>query len=202
MSSSRYLDVDAYDAALTRTTPLSLSSSRGGLVGATTGTYALFAGGSGDDSVPQTTVDAYNASLTRSTPTALATASAYSASASTADGRALFNGSGTVSIYDTALTRTTAALSSDAVSNAAAAIGYAVLFAGGASNSAAGYLATVDAIIYDYELNITVPEWWAYAFGSDAEAVTTTALPLSLSGASPFSGYMRPATKTYTGLVS
>ena len=72
--------MDAYNAALTRTTAASLSVARQGLTAITLGNHALIVGGrSGATSFG--TVDVYDASLTRTTATELSIARHNSAAA-------------------------------------------------------------------------------------------------------------------------
>ena len=77
-------------------TATALSVARYYLAGASVGDYALFGGGTDDESM-FTTVDAYNTSLTRSTPTALSEGRAALAGASVGD-YALFGGGYTGSV--------------------------------------------------------------------------------------------------------
>jgi hypothetical protein len=66
--------VDAYNAALTRVSAISLSEGRRNLAAASSANYALFGGGEsgvGVKYVYHTTVDKYDSSLTRSTPAGL-----------------------------------------------------------------------------------------------------------------------------------
>ena len=77
-------------------TATALSVARMYLAGASVGDYALFGGGTDDESM-FTTVDAYNTSLTRSTPTALSEGRYFLAGASVGD-YALFGGGYTGSV--------------------------------------------------------------------------------------------------------
>ena len=77
-------------------TATALSVARMYLAGASVGNYALFGGGTDDESM-FTTVDAYNTSLTRSTPTALSAGRAALAGASVGN-YALFGGGYTGSV--------------------------------------------------------------------------------------------------------
>ena len=77
--STHYATVDAYNSALTRSTPTALSRARRDLAGASGGSYALFAGGyynemNGSGDRYAGVVDAYNAALQRTTPAELSQA--------------------------------------------------------------------------------------------------------------------------------
>ena len=130
--------VNAYNTSLTRSTPTSLSQSRGFLAATTVGDYALF-GGSSNAGIYLSTVDAYNTSLTRSTPTSLSVARGNLAATTVGD-YALFGGgcssssiySSTVDAYNTSLTRSTpTALSVARYQLAATTVGDYALFGGG-----------------------------------------------------------------------
>jgi hypothetical protein len=140
--------VDAYDAALTRTTPTALSSARQQLAAASVGSYALFGGGCKDDisgSSYISAVDSYNSSLSRTTPTALSSARRQLAAAGGGSyavfgGGIIYGGNGAgsskaadaVDLYNSSLTRTVGAALREGRSGLAAASvsGYAI-FAGG-----------------------------------------------------------------------
>ena len=90
--SGSYLStVEAYDASLTRTTPIVLSAAK--IVGeaVTIGNYALFGGGSDGNAIAA--VEAYDTSLTRTIPEALSTAR-NGLAAATVGNYALFGGGG------------------------------------------------------------------------------------------------------------
>lgn len=66
----KYLStVESYDASLTRSTAVELSSAKTALASATVGEYAMFAGGykGNSDAAYVATVDAYNTALTKTT---------------------------------------------------------------------------------------------------------------------------------------
>jgi len=141
--------VDAYNSALTRSTPTALSSGRHNFAATSVGDYALFAGGAtGSAGSRISNVNAYNTSLTRSTPTALSSGRHF-LEATSVGNYALFAGgtytnstgstryySNVVDSYNTSLTRDTpAALSSGRYDLAAASVGNYALFAGGATSS-------------------------------------------------------------------
>lgn len=66
----KYLStVESYDASLTRSTAVELSSAKIDLASATVGEYAMFAGGykGNSDAAYVATVDAYNTALTKTT---------------------------------------------------------------------------------------------------------------------------------------
>ena len=83
---------------------------------------------------------------------------------------------------------------------AATTVGNYALFGGGSTGSAS---AAVDAyeVNANYLLTLFVPAWYAYALNGAAETVVTTDTTLSLSNPTPFNGYLKPATKTYTGQI-
>jgi hypothetical protein len=152
--------VDAYDAALTRSTPTAAS----GLAysaATTIGNYALFGGGTANGYM-YSAVFAYDTSLTRSTPTGLSLARAYHAAA-TVGNYALFGGglpfsgvrSAVVDAYDLSLTQSTPTALSSARSNlAATTLGIYALFGGGITD-APSYSAVVDA--YNTSLTRSTP---------------------------------------------
>lgn len=80
-----YDTVDAYNASLTKTSATALSVARRNLLGASTNSYAIFAGGYGDK-----TVDAYDSSLTRSILTSLPRSYSGSGNGTFANGLAVF----------------------------------------------------------------------------------------------------------------
>lgn len=114
--------VDAYNRNLSRSTPTALSTARYYGAGASTGEYAVCAGGSTTSAVSNV-VNAYNASLVRSTPTALSAARQHLAGAKVGN-YALFAGghtnigetsvSAVVNSYSSTLTRGTATALSQA----------------------------------------------------------------------------------------
>ena len=136
--------VNAYDTSLTRTFPTDLSSARYNVAGASTGNYALFAGGiSGtrsNDTTVTTVVDAYNASLTRTSATVLSEQNEDWTGVSFGT-YALFGGgqnngveyySSTVNVYNSSLTRSVATpLSKARQSLGATSVGDFALFGGG-----------------------------------------------------------------------
>lgn len=103
--------VSALDASLTQTMPEKLSARMEYHAAATTGNYALFAGGYRGGTV----VDAYDASLTRHSATPMSVERQHHVGV-TIDGFAIFAGGGpsgyggtahkTVDVYDSSLTRT------------------------------------------------------------------------------------------------
>lgn len=145
--------VDAYNAALSRSTPTALSVARADLAATTIGKYALFAGGS---AYPYHTVDAYNETLARSIPQALSVGR-HTLAASSNNNYALFGGgqpgvgfSNVVDAYDTTLVRSTPLpLSQARLDLGSASVGDYILFGGGNSGGA-NYSAVVDA--YDDKL--------------------------------------------------
>lgn len=161
-ASSMRKHATAYDLALTRSYPTTLSVARYHFAAVAVGSYILFGGGVIDTSTATTyssTVDAYDPALTRTTPTALSVARGYVSAAMAGNGLyALFAGGSksggtavsTVDAYDSALTRTTpTALSTARRYMAAASLGQYALFGGGSSTN------TVD--VYDASLTrITV----------------------------------------------
>lgn len=144
--------VDAYDSALTRTTPTALSLARYNHAATTIGNYALFGGGTSRSlSNPVDTVDAYNTSLTRTTPAVLSLAR-YSHAATTVGNYALFGGGyssgykNTVDAYNTSLTRTTAiALNVAREDLSATTVGNYALFAGGYGSAASSVVDAYNA---------------------------------------------------------
>lgn len=132
-------------------TATALSSARHGLVGASVGNYALFAGGYVGGNV----VDAYDTSLTRSTPTVLSQGRAPAGTF--VNGYALFGGglkgdfSNVVDTYNTSLTRSTAtALSTSRQCSGTTLVDYALF---GADTDTPSDV--VDA--YDTSLTRTIP---------------------------------------------
>ena len=149
--------VDAYDTALTRTTPTVLSVARRIMDATSVGNYALFGGGY--DKADSAVVDAYDAALTRTTPTVLSVAR-RNLTAIGVGNYALFGGglsstkSAVVDAYDTALTRTTpTVLSAARYILSATSVGIYALFGGGLDGAARS--AVVDA--YDTALTRTTP---------------------------------------------
>ena len=146
--------VDAYNGALTRSTPTALSVARYQLAATTVGNYALFGGGYGSNPSFKDTIDAYNGTLTRSTPTVLS-AVRFRLAATTVGNYALFGCGGgsnseykdAVDAYDTNLTRSTpTALSVARSSLSATTVGNYALFGGGGGSSPSG-IETVDAYV-------------------------------------------------------
>ena len=88
-----YNTVDAYNAALVRSTPTNLSQARGYVSATTVGNYALFGGGATTllNTDNSNIVDAYNIDLVHSTPTNLSQARGNIA-ATTVGNYALFGG--------------------------------------------------------------------------------------------------------------
>mgnify|MGYP003602506334 CR=1 FL=1 len=133
-------------------TATALSVARMDLAGASVGNYALFGGGTDDESM-FTTVDAYNTSLTRSIPTSLSVARYYLVGASVGD-YALFGGGTdnesiftTVDAYNMSLTRSTpTALSAGRAALAGASVGNYALFGG-------GYTGSVSSVVDAYEFS-------------------------------------------------
>ena len=167
--------VDAYDRALTRSTPTTLQSSRGKLSGTTVKNYALFAGGgAASSSSKYNYVDAYNTSLTRTTATELSI-SRYYATAVTIGNYALIAGGTTsssssstlnsVETYNTSLTRGTATALSVARSKlSSATVGDYALIAGGSNKTSA-----VDA----YNSALTKTTATALSLGRDSMGATS-----------------------------
>jgi len=161
-----FRESDAYNTSLTRSILTSLSDDKGDLAATTIGNYALFGGGSGTETKPNSdTVDAYDTSLTKIMPTALSVGR-YSLAATSVGAYALFGGgyiynsdaphSSVVDAYNQSLTRSTPIGLSVARSNlSATTAGIYALFSGGndKSNEAAAYV--VDA--YDISLTRTIP---------------------------------------------
>lgn len=128
--------VATVNSSLTVTARTSLSTARTRHGAASTGNYALFAGGYGPSTRDGTidTVEAYDTSFTRTAATSLSAARAALRGVSL-EGYALF-GSGTlrstaVDLYDKSLTRTTLNLAHAHFWGAAMALGNYALFAGG-----------------------------------------------------------------------
>lgn len=141
--------VDAYDAALTRNSPTTLSERRAYMGAAAVGGYALFAGGVTNGVTvtsphkPSSVVDAYNASLTRTSATKLVS-SLVGAAGGSIGNHAIFAGGANrdsdgyyiattyCSIYDASLTRTSnIKLTTSRYCALSASVGDHVLFAGG-----------------------------------------------------------------------
>jgi len=151
--------VYAYDNSLTQSTPTALSVGRKFIIGASAGSYAVFAGGYTSSSANSAVVDAYDSSLTRSTPTVLSAARRQGAG-STIESYALIAGgygdsgvSDVVDAYDDSLTRSTpTALSAARYSLAAAATDDYALIGGGNTGNKSD---VVDA--YDTSLTRSTP---------------------------------------------
>lgn len=162
-SSAASATVDAYDTALTRTTPTGLSTARYYLAGTRTGQYALFGGGNLSENTVSAVVNVYNASLTRQTAPSLSLARGSLAAAHVGD-YALFGGGctyygssylyseSTLDAYDDSLTLTQAEGISSAWALAATQIPTHALFGGGRgrtsqdswySNTVTGYSASL-----------------------------------------------------------
>lgn len=199
-SSSVSYSVDVYDTSLTRTSPISLSTQRTSS-GASTGNYALFAGGSTSTSVANVTdvVDAFDASLTRTTPTALSVARVPSGtgigySALFAGDAYARNGTAAVDAYDESLTRTTPLelRNSGHASVIGASAGDYALFV---AQTYIELYSVVDAFSTGttYYLDITVPQWSKYYIdGVTSEPVITLSdTTVSAIASSPFNGYIR-----------
>lgn len=188
--------VDAYDTAMTRTSPEPLSVARSALAAATVGGYALFGGGeslrimvSGSNTVKYMStindVNAYDSALTQTKPTALS-AFRRALAAVGVGSYALFGGGesitnsisppqvtptytvkNTVDAYDASLTRTTpTTLSTARQELAAAAVGGYGLFGGGYTTKS--HSNVVDA--YDASLTHTSPAGIAVARNNLAAA--------------------------------
>lgn len=146
---------EIYDSSITKITATNknLSVARMALAAASTGSYALFAGGLAEDSKVVNTVDTYNSSLTKSTTTGLSN-SRYTLNGLSIDNYAIFAGGrssfsgylSTIDIYDNSLTRTTNSLSLAKVSLASTILGNKAIFAGGGTYQSGGIQAnnTVD----------------------------------------------------------
>lgn len=163
--------VDAYDTALTRTTPTPLSRAGFALAAATVGDYALFGGGRISSSGLSNIVDAYNKSLIRTTAPTNLRDFRHSLAAAVVGNHALFGGGkgigdhstnyNTVDAYDASLT----SKSVDWLTYpgrfclAAAATEKYAVFGGGRSTGQYvtdnKYFTTVDA--YDTSLTHTTP---------------------------------------------
>lgn len=153
---------DAYNAALTRSTPAELSVAREIPASASVDSYVLFAGGRDDSSSRRSdAVDAYNTALTRSTPEDLSLGRTLLAGASVGN-YALFAGGvatgsagrPTVDAYNASLTRSTPeALARERSNQAGASVGSYALFAGGQDGDSE--LNTVEA--YNTALTRTTP---------------------------------------------
>lgn len=166
VTSSYQSGVDAYDDALSKTTPTSLSVARYGMASASIENYAIFAGGDSYESsttTKESTVDAYNDSLTRTNPSSLSTPTEYFAGTSI-EGYALFGGGrggttlNSVIVYNNSLTKTTGdSLSVARYSLGAASNNNYALFAGGLDSNAAVYYGYNIVDAYDSTLTHTVP---------------------------------------------
>lgn len=199
--------VVAFSNTLTRSTPASLSSARGGLTATNTSSHAIFAGG---DSTP--IVDAFNSSFTR---TALSTphsywsvmgATSFANKALLAGGKASYSSSywSDVYSYDTSLTRTSlTALSVKRSGIYAASNDSYAIFAGGEGSS---YYDVVDAYNTSFT-RVTAPslDEALYEWNGNATAagMKTHALLFPRSGSSntAFNGkvysYDTSLTKTF-----
>jgi len=134
---SAYSSIDAYDEYLTHSNVKNyLTEARTRLGAATTGNYALFAGGHGSNETAYATVEAYDESLTRSLPEELCV-NRYNLGSASVGNYALFGGgiyasSGTtyVDAYDTSLThsRPTPFLSKEEWPSAVANSAYAIFY--------------------------------------------------------------------------
>jgi hypothetical protein len=186
--------VEAYDTALTKSTPTPLSVARHNLAGATVGDFALFAGGhkyENPDNIYRATVDAYDTALTRTTPDELSQARSYLAAA-TVGNYGIFGGgyggsgySAAVDAYDIFLTRISGLALSQARSNlgAAALIGnlppgtkskdFAV-FVGGYVPDTHFSSGAVDA--YDESLRMTSLSFYDGAYNTTGASVGNYAL--------------------------
>jgi len=190
--------VDAYDSALTRTTPSPLSVVKIDPAGTPVGDYALIGGGgkvggglTGDF---HSAVDAYDASLTRTAATALS-AARRALSAASVGNYALFAGGDTttssssnsklVDAYNSSLTRTSATGLSMAASEMAAvsAGGYAMF--GGGSND----MDLIDVVnAYSASLTRVTPTVLSQA-RYKVEAVSVGSCALFYGGQKARSGY-------------
>ena len=83
---------------------------------------------------------------------------------------------------------------------AATTVGNYALFGGGVGST---YSAVVDAYEDNpnYLLTLFVPAWYAYALNGAEETVVKADTTLSFSNPTPLNGYLKPATKTYTGQI-
>lgn len=168
--------VDAYDTALTRTTPEPLSKERYALAAATIGGYALFGGGRFSTSGLVNVVDAYGTDLTRTTPPENLRYARHSLAAAATRTHALFGGGTNNNGYGDAIYNAVEAydenLTSQAVDGltypgrynlAAAATEHYVMFGGGLAgakipthaNESLPETTCVDA--YDTSLTHTTP---------------------------------------------
>ena len=155
VSSSGILTVRAYSSSLTSTSATNLSAVHVQGASASTGTYAIFAGG-----YYRNTVQAYNSSLTRSTLTSLPVSVYYNSGTSVGDYAIVAGGrqSGTPNLYDvvrydssgTQGTETTLGTSLHGL--AAATIDEYALFAGGTINGGSQEYGSV--VVIDTSLTI------------------------------------------------
>lgn len=157
---------NAYDASLTRTSTISLSTPRYCALSASVGSYVLFAGGhDGYDSdfygvgatSCTTTVEAFNSSLTRTSAAALSD-KAYDSQGVSFGGYALFPGVGnTIDAYNSSLTRTSIYCSKGQVNRmGGTSAGEYAIFAGGYGANKSNLYAAV--YIYDASLTyVPVP---------------------------------------------
>jgi len=189
--------VDAYDQALTRTTPTALSVARKWIwrSAAFDGAHTLIAGGRSANANAVATVDAYDRALTRTTPTALS-AARFGAAAAFDGIHTLFAGgwgpsgadasTATVDAYDQTLTRTTpTALSVKRNNTGAAFDGIHTIFGGGGNGSGETVpSAVVDA--YDQALTRTTPT--ALSVARDAAAAAFDGIHTLFAGGSMASG--------------
>lgn len=161
--SSLSTNIHVYNTSLTYTYSIysgvpSLSEAKRSMAGATTGNYAIFAGGCTSSGTSLNSATAINASLTQSTPSSLST-SRYQLAGARVGNYALFAGgrysstyTDTVDAYDSSLTRSLpTALSSGRSRIGATSIGDYAIFAGGYNGSAQK---TVDA--YDPSLTRSI----------------------------------------------
>lgn len=168
--------VDAYDAALTRTTPEPLSEQRYALATATIGGYALFGGGRFSGSGLVNVVDAYGTDLTRTTPQENLRYARHSLAAAATRTHALFGGGTNSNGYGNAIYNAVEAydenLTSQAVDGltypgrynlAAAATEHYVMFGGGlagaktTTSAVGGPEETTRVDAYDTSLTHTTP---------------------------------------------
>lgn len=149
--------VDAYNDSLTKSTPVSISP-RNKLAGGYNSAYAIFVGGARNDN-ESTVVEAYNASLTKTTLAKINSGGAVLKTPVNTSKYAWFGGgenestsgaSDNVLVYDTSLTRSMIHLSSRKQQCAGARLGNCVIFAGGSTQYANSYMATVD--VFDESL--------------------------------------------------
>lgn len=152
-SQTKYSTVDTYNTSLSKSTATALSTAKRVDMGASTGTYAIFAGGSNGANDSRyvsyyATVNAYNSSLSRSDPTALSQGR-DSMAVTTVGEYAIFAGgqylgyaewfgantflwSGVVDAYNSSLTRSVPTALATTRHNAAGAStgGYAIIAGG------------------------------------------------------------------------